>query len=131
MNNLSNEVVLEFCNVCNWTYEIWIAHQTIANHSEIKLIMAGKCRGMLNRHSIMSKEYFFQQIAKLHDPMKNGKNENLSLEYIIECGAWNEELKKKLNILNTSLSRFFSHASLKDMRNKLLSHHDVKTLLSR
>ena len=67
------------------------------------------------------------QLAKLHDPAVQGGNINLTLEYIIEYGGWDPEFKKEIRDLKKAMDVLYP--SIKEARNKLLSHNDYKTMI--
>lgn len=67
------------------------------------------------------------QLAKLHDPAVQGGNINLTFEYIIEYGGWEQEFKDELLGLKKRLDVLYP--SIKIARNKMLSHNDYKTMI--
>lgn len=71
---------------------------------------------------------WLHQLAKLHDPAVQGGHTNLSVEYMIEYGQWNSEVKSKLIGLQTKMLTLAT--PIKDARNKILSHNDLTVLLA-
>ncbi len=128
MSALSKCVVVEFCKLCDWAYETWLHHRELFDNNpraqELKQSFAGD---ELARLSIISQEYSLLQIVKLHDRAVVSGKITLSLEYIMDYGAWSDATKQKLEPLYKKLNDFANQ--LRGARNKLLSHNDLATIL--
>ncbi|NIA08178.1 MAG: hypothetical protein GWP14_11190 [Actinobacteria bacterium] len=72
--------------------------------------------------------YYLLEIAKLTDPAKSGKDENLTIANLIESIDWPGGCLNKLNKLNTTVLTF--RDKIKDARNKRLAHYDKTTVVS-
>src|SRR6185437_8750319 len=82
----------------------------------------------LNRLSIISQEYGLLQIAKLHDKTDKYGNVNLGIDCLLNSGAWPISVRVHLEALAKGLEGFASQ--LRQVRNKVLSHHDLRTILA-
>jgi hypothetical protein len=69
-----------------------------------------------------------QQVARLHDPARSFGQDNLSVDYMIECGCWDAGIKTQLINLRDKMLPFA--AKMKTPRNKLISHNDLASILS-
>ena len=83
----------------------------------------------LNRLSIITQEYSLLQITKLHDRADSRGKVNLSLNFIVERGAWDPETRARLETMRLELSKL--PARLADARNKILAHHDREAVHAR
>jgi len=132
MAAIEDTIVNEFCEICNWTYEVWVTHRTIEDYPQLDEVKAGPCGDTLSRFYSMSTEYTFLQIAKLHDPAKQGNCVNLTLDYMIRFGGWQSEVKQKLESLLDKMNKFVRYEKPDNIiaaRNKLISHNDRDTIL--
>ena len=124
---LSKDTALKFCELCNWVYETWVTHKFLFDENETKETNIGKSAYFSSRLSIITQEYCLQQIAKLHDPAKQGRSVNLTVDYILQFGEWGaqrdeiEGIDKKLQCL---------WGRLGPARNKTLAHNDLETLMA-
>ncbi len=129
MTALNSTDIEEFCKICNWTYESWITHRALFDDNpKIDDMMKGKCGHFLGRLSNITYEYVLLQLAKLHDPAIQGNNSNLSLEYVIKYGDWDQETASTLQKLHNELKRLAK--VIRPARNKILVHSDRKTILN-
>lgn len=135
MNN-QNEIILEFCNLCDKTYKVWITKRTICDDNpKLDALQDLKCEIFLKYINGILQEYMLLQIIKLHDPEKQFNNENLTLEYIVNhIDKW-EPLKTAsptmtadLKKLKEDLDDFFIE-QIKPARMKILCHNDLETTL--
>jgi hypothetical protein len=80
------------------------------------------------RLSIILQEYWMQQVAKLHDRARGSGQDNLTIDYVIECGDWDVQIKTRLTDLQEKMRPFAE--KMRKPRNKLLAHNDLATILS-
>jgi hypothetical protein len=78
---------------------------------------------LLGRLSEITADYAILQLAKLHD---RARGKNLSLEYIIENGGWDNEAASALRQLELQLDTFYQQ--IKPARHKILAHSDLATI---
>lgn len=130
MSAQSDIVIDEFLKLCQWTYESWRTHRVLFDPSTRtdKLSYTSSVMA-LTRISIITQEYFLQQLAKLHDPAAAGNQKNLGLEYIIMFGGWDAPTKAQLEAMKDKLDGL--HLKIRPARNKILSHNDLKTILKK
>jgi hypothetical protein len=89
-----------------------------------------RCEHFFDRVHKITQEYWLHQLAKLHDPAVQGGPSghiNLSVDYIIDYGQWDEKTKKDLVDLRRKMLALAK--PIKDARNKILSHNDLATIL--
>lgn len=69
------------------------------------------------------------QISKLHDPaMQNGRA-NLTVEYMVRFGGWDEITEQKLQELKGLLDELAD--KVRPARHRILSHNDLEAILSK
>jgi AbiU2 len=129
MAALSEPVVVEFCKLCGWAYETWLNHRELfdenARAEELQKSFAGDA---LARLSVISQEYSLLQVAKLHDSAVVSGKITLSIDYVVNYGAWSASVRSQLEALQTKLNAFGSQ--LRGARNKSLSHNDFAAVVS-
>ena len=121
-----------FCNLCQWVYECWTTHSNLLECLPARLeeersvpfvdfmeTPHGRC---LERLNVMSHEYIILQIAKLHDPARQGRNENLSVGFFLSQDLWTEDEHAALRDIAIELEGFY--AQVENARNKILAHND-------
>ena len=125
---LSPNIVKEFCKLCNWAYESWITYRTtFDDNPNIEKLRTSECSEYFTRLRDIMHEYVLLQLMKLHDPAVMGNDINLTFEYVINYGGWNQQTVLELrNLLNT-LNRL--KESIKPARNKVLCHNDLKAII--
>lgn len=125
----SAQVTQEFCNLCDWAYQVWLNHREMFDDNpraeELQKSMGADA---LARLRTISHEYTLLQIAKLHDPVVVAGQVTLGIEYMVKYGAWSAEVSTKLGQLAEQLSAFAK--GLRTVRNKALSHNDLAAVLS-
>ena len=83
MPALSHQVVIEFCKLCDWAYQVWLNHRELFDDNprsaELQKSMAADA---FLRLSKISHEYTLLQIAKLHDRAVIAGEVTLGIEYV-------------------------------------------------
>lgn len=125
---LTPPIAVEFCKLCNWVYECWATHRSIFDDNpEIESMMKAKCGDLLGRLSIITQEYSLHQMAKLHDPALQQASVNLTVEYVLIYGGWNDATTSRLQALSQRLHKL--ERAIRPARHKLLAHNDLTTIL--
>jgi hypothetical protein len=126
---LSASVVLEFCNLCQWTYEVWLNHlELFDGNPRLTGPRNSYAKKELNRLSIISQEYGLLQLFKPHDKAVMNGNITLGIDYMLKYGGWSNSLRPRLEALAKELNDFANQ--LRSARNKILSHHDLETIVA-
>lgn len=127
MSALSGKIIKEFCVLCQWARTVWDIHKTIQDNLYPELLKRLRCPYVLSDFSIITQEYCLLQIVKLHDPaLQNGKI-NLSIDYVIRFGGWDDDTLVELRELEKKLSEL--KEKIISTRNKVISHNDLETIL--
>jgi hypothetical protein len=130
MHALSDSIVLEFCELCDWAHQVWLNHRELFdNNQRATELMKSFAREELVRLSIISHEYSLLQIVKLHDRAVMNGNITLGIDYMLTYGGWSDSVRSRLEDLAKELNGFA--AQLRDVRNKSLSHNDLATIVAR
>jgi AbiU2 len=91
---------------------------------DLVIIQEPRYASFFNRLSEITQEYWLHQLAKMHDPAKDKVgNVNLTIDYMLEYGDWDEDTKSKLGELREQMDALSS--KIKEERNKRLSHNDL------
>lgn len=129
MSQHSQEVVRQFEQQCIWAHQSWQTRKYLFdNNSRLSVFQQSHYGHFFFRLSVILQEYWMQQVAKLHDPAGRPGQHNLSVDYMIGCGDWDDGTKARLIELRDKMLPFA--ANMKTPRNKLLAHNDVATILS-
>ena len=124
---MSREIALKFCEMCNWVYESWTTHKKLFDKNDNADRNIGKCAYFTSRLSIITQEYSLQQVAKLHDPAIQGKSRNLTIDYVVRFGEWNESIQEVEGIAARLVGL---RDSIILARHKILSHNDLETIMA-
>jgi hypothetical protein len=127
MSHHTEIVVKEFFKICDWLLQTYQMRTYLfeENH-DVDSIRIPRHDQFFYRIQEVFQESWLHQLAKLHDPAVQGGNVNLSLDYIIEFGGWDSEVKSELYSCKDKMA--IISKSVKTARNKLLSHNDLKTI---
>jgi hypothetical protein len=125
--------VKAFFDVCQHTYDCWLICRTIFDNESARRCFSGhKARYFLNWFNIVAIDYSLLQLAKLHDPATiNKKKEirnNLSLDYIIKYGRFDNDQKQKLGSLRDKMQELFG--KIKPARHGLICHNDRDIIIN-
>lgn len=124
---ISRDTAVKFCELCNWVYETWVTHKVLFDKNRAPENNIGKTPYFTSRLSIITQEYCLLQIAKLHDPAKQGNSCNLTVDYIVLFGDWGGRADAIKNI-HDNLSGLWKQ--IRPARNKALAHNDLATLMA-
>ncbi len=129
MSALTPTIIEKFYELCNWAYEAWIMHRALFDDNpNADNLMRCDCGEAMARLNKITGEYVLHQIIKLHDSAMQSSSINLTVDYIVDYGGWDQQT---LAILQNSRNKLRLFAeNLKLARNKLLSHNDLQAILS-
>jgi len=129
MSSHSSKDVDDFLGICRWANESWNFTKQLFDNNDDKENFENPHLGSFFEYLYrMSTEYSLLQIVKLHDPAVQQNSINLSLEYIVEFGGWDNDTLQSLREKRKALDGFF--AKIKGARNKIISHNDLATIRS-
>jgi len=133
---LTPHLVEEFLARCQETYNLIQLQKGLFNQNTVGGFMTTTpFLEVFQCINNTTQEYSLLQLTKLHDPAetfdkaKKMYNYNLTINYIIECGDWSEGIERKLNLLKARLDDL--NQKIKPARNKVLCHHDIKSILAK
>jgi len=130
MHALSASVVEEFCNLCNRAHELWLNHlELFDNNPRSTELMKSIASCELKRLSVISQEYSLLQVIKLHDKAVMNGSITLGIDYVLKYGGWSDSVRSRLEDLAKELNNFVDD-KLWGVRNKILSHYDLATILA-
>jgi hypothetical protein len=129
MQALSASVIRDFCALCDKAHEYWLNHLGLFDKNPRgDELMSSIARDEWVRLSIISHEYGLLQVAKLHDRAVMNGNITLGIDYVLTYGGWSDSVRPRLEVLAKELGDFAKH--LLGVRNKILSHNDLATIVS-
>lgn len=124
----SNKTIEKFFGLCDWLIQTYEFRKFLFDENPDE----GELRDPMHEHffyriQVVFQESWMHQLAKLHDPAVQGGNINLTFDYIIEYGGWEQDFKDELFALKNRLDLLYP--AIKVARNKMLSHNDYKTMI--
>jgi hypothetical protein len=126
---LSVAVVRDFCLLCDKAHEYWRNHLELFDNNPRNAELCNSIAGReLERLSVISHEYSLLQIMKLHDKAVMNGNITLGIDYILRYGGWSVPVLPRLTALAKELDSLAD--KLKGVRNKILSHNDLATIVA-
>jgi len=130
MHALSADVVVEFCKRCDWAHEVWLNHLELFDNNPRNTELCNSSAGEeWKRLSIISQEYGLLQIVKLHDNAVMKGNDTLGINYVLTYSGWSDSVRPRLEALAKELDDFAIN-KLRVVRNKILSHSDLATIMA-
>ena len=128
MSAHSKEVIEQFCKLCDWLLQSWQMRKFLFDENpDLKELQSPTHQHFFFRLNIILQEYWLHQLAKLHDPAVQSGQINLSIRYVVDYGCWDEAIKSQLVELESQMAVLAK--SIKDARNKILSHNDLAIIL--
>lgn len=128
MTALSTTVIKKFCKMCDWTFQVWQLRKHLFDESPMPQFLQDARHGdFFKRLAEVTQDYWLLQLAKLHDPPVQSGQINLSVDYIVSFGGWDDATREKLQDLRDRMADLAQ--KIKGARNKILSHNDLATLL--
>ena len=91
--------------------------------------MSSIANSELRRLRDISHEYSLLQVIKLHDKAVMNGNITLGIDYVFTYGGWSDSVRHRLKTLKTELDDFAINKLL-GVRNKILSHNDLATIVA-
>jgi hypothetical protein len=126
---LSPSVVLKFCELCTWAYEVWLNHRELFENNQRETELRNSFAGEeLRRLSTISQEYWLLQVRKLHDRAITSGKITLGIDYVLTYGGWTDSVRHDLQELKRELDDFADR--LLKARNQLVSHNDLATIVA-
>ncbi len=123
-HEISKQAAEAFCSQCEWAYEVWITHKCLFDDNPAPEENLALVRDFTIRLAKITQEYALQQIAKLHDPWKQGRHINLSIAYMVEFGNWGAD-QDRIKEISARLNQL--HEYIRPARDRILSHSDLAT----
>ena len=129
MTAISNDLIEEFCELCNWAFQAWATFRVLFDDNpRAAELQRSQGAPALKRLNTICHEYSLLQIAKLHDPAITFGKPTMGIDYILKYGGWSEPMLIKLKSLAEQLNMF--ERKLRAARNKVLSHNDLDAVMS-
>lgn len=129
MPTLSSELVLSFCQHCDWAEQCWeLRKHLFDDNPDRQALFEPRHAHFFNRLALILQEHWLHEVAKLHDRPTQAGRSNLTVDYILERGQWTDEVRQRLTGIRARLVVLAD--AIREVRNRLLSHHDVDIILN-
>jgi hypothetical protein len=129
MHAHSRLVVEQFCALCDKAHEYWLNHlELFDKNPRNDELLESTARNEWIRLSIISHEYLLLQVRKLHDRAVTSGKITLGIDYMLKYGGWSDSVRYRLMELSEELDGLAD--KLEDVRNKILSHNDLATIVA-
>lgn len=131
---LDAKMAEKFAELCRQAHSAWIIHKTLYDDNpSLGNMGRSACIEFLGHLNPITREYALHQIIKLHDPANQSGRQNLTLDFVIKCGAWDSKTLNRLSSIRQELEVLLPVADKSDglgaARNRILSHNDLETIL--
>jgi hypothetical protein len=129
MHAHSRLVVEQFCALCDKAHEYWLNYLELFDNNprNAELCNSSAAKEWVSLSNI-SHEYSLLQVVKLHDKAVMNGNITLGIDYVLTYGGWSNSVRPRLEELAKELGRF-ADPLRRGVRNKILSHYDLATIL--
>ena len=122
--NDKKDIVKRFCDQYIWLRFVFDEYRDLyeGNTTRVRLLheVAPKFFYKLN---LILVEYILLNMCKLTDPARSGKDDNLTVEYILEIIDEQKSRELGLDELSDKIHSIRKH--IKPARNKIIAHNDV------
>ena len=129
MTALSSTLIEKFCQHCDWAEQCWLLRKHLFDENvDRRFLFDARHAHFFNRLALILQEYWLHEVAKLHDRPKQAGRYNLTIDYILEYGGWEDDVRQRLQAIRTRLVRLAD--TIRAARNRLLSHNDLEIILN-
>jgi hypothetical protein len=118
-----------FCDQVFWIKKIRRLFKELFENEQAVFLMDKTALSFFNDVGEIVHKYLLLECAKITDPAETYKNENLTVDNLIESINWPEDVMEELTLLrDEKISPFRRY--IRDARIKLLAHNDKQTVLA-
>ena len=130
MPSLSKSTIDDFCYICLSAHDLWRTSKIIfSDPKTVNILQKSKSPYYLGLIQTTFHKQLLLQIGKIHDPAEQRGRKNLTIDYILTNGNWDTKTLKALSDIHEKLNPM-AH-TVKKARNRILAHHDLKTIQKR
>lgn len=125
----SVESIEKFCVLCDELFSVWQLRKYMFDENPYVDLLTGPRHGhffLLLQNTLQ--ESWIYKLGKLHDPAVQNSSMNLSIPCLVEFGKWHPDFKSKLVKIQNEMKVLSE--SLRNVRNKVWAHNDLKSVLS-
>ena len=124
----ARKIVDLFYHQLLWLKQIYYIRRGLFEDNGSEHLIEKTAPGFFGDINIILINYYLLEVAKLTDPARSGKRENLTTANLIESIEWPPHCLKKIKRLNMTVQAFRDY--IKPARDRLLAHRDKETVLS-
>ena len=96
MSALSGTVIKKFCKLCDWTFQTWQFRKHLFDANPAPEILGdARYRDFFDKLDKVTQEYWLLQLVKLHDPPEQSGQDNLTVDYVVSFGDWDEATREE------------------------------------
>lgn len=128
MDENAKKAVRRFCDQIFWLRKVRHIYQELFEKEDSSNLMERTASSFFTDLNTILQNYLLLEFAKVVDPPKTGKNENLTVDNLVESIDWPSGIRDKLRPLNEKTKAFRNHVL--EARNKLLAHIDKEAFLA-
>lgn len=128
MDEDTQATVKKFCERVIWLRVIHRIYEELFADVDSQKMMEKTAPSFFHDLNNVVVDYLLLQFAKITDPAATGCKENLTVDYLVNTIQWTEEWKKQLIPLRDRAMKLRPY--LKDGRNRILAHSDLKTTMT-
>jgi hypothetical protein len=127
------QTVEKFCGQIVWLRVLRFTYKELFEQEKDRILIEKTAPSFFSDLNIILHNFLILEFVKITDPATSrtskGKiRENLTVDNLIECIEWPEDVHEKLKSLNEKTKTFRGYT--KDARDKLLAHSDKQVFLS-
>jgi hypothetical protein len=116
------ELVKKFCNIVFRFHVLHHTYKELFEDEDAHILMENTANSFFSDLNTILHHYILLEFAKITDPAKTGKNENFTIDNLIESIDWPEDILSTLTSLSDKAKKFRDY--LIEARHKLLAHMD-------
>lgn len=128
LDESAKKTVKRFCDQVGWLRNVRRIYEELFEKEDSSGLIERTASSFFADLNTILQYYLLLEFVKVTDPPATGKNENLTVDNLIESIDWPQHILQKLSLLRQKTTSFRGYVL--DARNKLLAHIDKEAFLA-
>jgi hypothetical protein len=125
--NTKKKIIKSFCGQVHYLRIVRHMYRELFETEKSYVLMEKVAPSFFAHLNTILHNYLLLEFAKISDPAKSFGNENFTVDNLLLCIDWPQDIKKRLESQNNIIKEFRDY--IQKARHKLLAHSDKETFL--